>query len=123
MPFLLSSEIVSRVARPGLHNLLPEDVGAKSTERGERRGQPVWREGGVGQVAGVVVGSRGGRSGGVQAQGQRGHAEGILGGGVGPEATEVLLWDGPGRHSVRQLSGQAGGRRTKGGSHDLVFRK
>lgn len=69
------------------------------------RGLPVWREGRVGHVAGVVVGSCGSCSGGVQAQGQRGHAEGILSCGIGPEATEVLFWYMTRGHCIRQLSG------------------
>lgn len=78
----------------------------------------------MGQVAGVVVGSCCSCSGGVQAQGQRGHAEGILGRGVGPETTEVLFWY---RAGVLQLSGQAGGKRrsrgkteTRSGQLDLL---
>lgn len=58
----------------------------------------------------MVVGSCGGCSGGVQAQGQRGHAEGILGRGIGPETTEVLFWYRTRGHCIRQLSGQTEGK-------------
>lgn len=65
----------------------------------------------MGQVAGVVVGSCSSRSGRVQAQGQRGHAEGVLGRGIGPETTEILLWYRTRGYSIRQLSGQTAGER------------
>lgn len=61
-----------------------------------------------GQVAGVVVGGRGGR---VQAEGREGgHAE-VLGGVVGPEAPQVVLGDGAGGHHVVHgpLEAAAGG--------------
>lgn len=79
-----------------------------------RRGLPVWREGGMGQVAGVVVSSCSGM---VQAQGQRGHAEGILCCGIGPKTAEVLFWYMTRRYCIRQLSRQTGHKRKRGGDN------
>jgi hypothetical protein len=63
-------------------------------------------EGVRGQVAGVVIGSSGGR---VQAKrGQGGHAQVI--GVVGPEASQVVLGHGAGRHHVVHGSLEAAGR-------------
>lgn len=97
--------------RTSWHNLLSEEKRAKSTKKNEWRGLPVWREGRVGQVARVVVGSCSSCSGRIHAQGQRGHAEGILGRGIGPETTEILFWYRPRGHCIRQLPGQTEGKR------------
>lgn len=77
-------------------------------------GSPVWREGGVGQVTGVIVGSCGSCGGRINAQGQRGHAEGILGRGVGPETTEILFWYRTRGDCIGQLPGKAEGKRREG---------
>lgn len=80
--------------------------GWKLNKTNECRSLPVWCEWGMGQVAGVIIGSCGGCSGRVQAHGQRGHTEGILSRGIGPETTEILFWYSTGGHCISQLSGE-----------------